>query len=175
MEYLNENISSTSNLFLPQQYSNLEKNKSTTMLANDFSNLSTFNNDSNHIKQRINTDKNFNTYFDNSVSNYSKLMEENIANINTYYENDNMKNNKIRTNIPYQDTFDNCGANFNQPLASARYQHLNTINDSWSSDQNKDVASTHRIRHLRNISHASFPSDESEECKSMQSILLTNN
>ena len=176
-DYLDTNKSSTSNLFLPNKFGNLEKNKSTTLLAKDFSNLNTFKNDQTQSKQRMMVDNNLSSFYDNNGSNYSKIMEENVPNINNWFDNKNARNSKCRADIPYQDTFDNWGTNYGQPLASARYQHINTINDSWCSDQNRDVAITHRVRHHRNISHASFPSDDSNENHSMNnsSICLNPN
>lgn len=57
----------------------------------------------------------------------------------------------------------------NQPLSSARYQHVNVMNDSTSTEKSKIAPTTQRARHHRNISHASFPSDNSEDSRGNES------
>lgn len=85
-------------------------------------------------------------------SNYLKYMGRNL----------NKDRSKDR-NLPYQDTFDNGGMDINEPLASSRYRNTE-INDHRSENTEKSDKETtsRRVRHHRNISHASFPSDDSD-------------
>jgi len=74
------------------------------------------------------------------------------------------KESSTNRNLPYQDTFDNGGMDENEPLASSRYKNVqNQRDNSISSGRSNEKTITHRVRHHRNISHASFPSDNSEE------------
>jgi hypothetical protein len=48
-----------------------------------------------------------------------------------------MEDNEM--NLPYQDTFDNCGNDTNQPLASARYNHTLNKEDEEGEDEDDSV------------------------------------
>ena len=98
----------------------------------------------------------------NHSRNISNTEENNLSVLHSYQDEEEFEreNNK---NLPYQDTFDNGGTNYKEPLASARYKNLQiTENDSTSTERGRNGPITSRIRHHRNISHNSFPSDDSD-------------
>jgi hypothetical protein len=94
----------------------------------------------------------------------SNTENENIHSLNSYYARDSSCTKNPESNLPYQDTFDNGGVDDKEPLASARYRSSVTYrDDSVSTNKSKDAPITQRVRHHRNISHASFPSENSDD------------
>jgi hypothetical protein len=163
---VNTSISPMHENFLPKKNEQLEKNKSCLVLPikgipktaeiikdNKFKKLG--NVECNSIwpslaQSRSNMRHSCRTH--NEDSKYLKYMGRNLN-----------RDHSNERNLPYQDTFDNGGMDVNEPLASARYRNSENNNDrSETTEKNEREPITRKVRHHRNISHASFPSDDSD-------------
>ena len=94
-----------------------------------------------------------------------------MAPFNPFFDSEKDSKVEKERNLPYQDTFDNWGTDMNEPLASSRYKNIqNWRNDSVSTERSNERPK--RFRHHRNISHASFPSEDSDEEKGICNIII---
>lgn len=165
-KYLNPKVNQNSQQFQSQIYNNLENNRSWAVLKviNNSITLSEERNNQNvnkSIQISINTSIG---PFNGHSRNISHNEENNLSVLHSLIEEERESEMKKSKNLPYHDTFDNGGTDYNEPLASARYKNLHTTeNDSISTERGRGGPVTSRVRHHRNISHNSFPSEDSND------------